>query len=50
MKWSEILRNKVSIIIRRYTEHMKFYCFVHIFLFFYFLSLYIWLYVLCASI
>ena len=46
MKWSEGLRNRVSIIIRRYTDHMKFYCFFRIF-WFYFLSLYIWLYVLC---
>ena len=30
MKWSEILRNKVSIIIRRYTDHFKFYCFFSI--------------------
>jgi len=32
MKWSEGLRNRVSIIIRRYTDHMKFYCFFHILL------------------
>ena len=29
MKWSEDLRNRVSVIIRRYTDNMKFYCFVH---------------------
>jgi len=32
VKWSEGLRNRVSIIIRRYTDHMKFYCFFHILL------------------
>jgi len=32
LKWSEGLRNRVSIIIRRYTGHMKFYCFFHILL------------------
>jgi hypothetical protein len=32
-KWSEGLRNRVSIIIRRYTDHMEFYCFFHILLF-----------------
>ena len=32
VKWNEGLRNKVSIIIRRHTDHMKFYCFFHILL------------------
>ena len=32
MKWSECLRNKMSIIIRKYTNHEKFYCFFHILL------------------
>jgi len=32
VKWSEGLRNRVSIIIRRCTDHMKFYCFFHILL------------------
>ena len=33
MKWSEGLRNRVSIIIRRNTDHMNFYCFFHVLLF-----------------
>jgi hypothetical protein len=32
VKWSESPRKRVSIIIRRYTNHMKFYCFFHILL------------------
>jgi len=32
VKWSEGLRNRMSVIIRRYTDHMKFYCFFHILL------------------
>jgi len=32
VKWSEGLRNRVSIIIGRYTDHMKFDCFFHILL------------------
>jgi hypothetical protein len=31
VKWSEGLRNRVSIVTRRYTDHMKFYSFFHIF-------------------
>ena len=36
------------IIIRKYTDHMNFAA-SFIFFWFYFISLYIWLYVLCAS-
>jgi hypothetical protein len=32
VKWNEGLRNRVSIIIRRFTERMTFYCFFHILL------------------
>jgi hypothetical protein len=32
VKYSEDRRNWVSVIIRRYTDHMKFYCFFHILL------------------
>jgi hypothetical protein len=48
VKWSEGLRNRVSIIIRRYTDHMKFAA-SFIFFWFCFVSLYIWLYVLCKA-
>jgi hypothetical protein len=49
VKWSEGLRNSVSIIIRKYTDHMKFTASFLFFFWFYFVS-YIWLYVLCVSI
>jgi hypothetical protein len=49
VKLNEGLSNRVSIIIRKYTDHMKFAA-SFIFFWFYFVSLYIWLYFLYAFV
>ena len=41
VKWTESLRKRVSVIIRRYADHVKFVASFTLF-WFYFVSLYIW--------
>jgi len=57
VKWGEGPSNRVSVIIRRYIDQMKFAAHMavrlsrsFIFLWFYFVSLYIWLYVVYAFV
>jgi hypothetical protein len=46
VKWSEDLRNRVSIIIIRYTDRMKYYCFFPVLLVLLYFVVYIW-YIFC---
>ena len=48
-KWSEALRNRSSIIIRIYTGHMTFAA-SFVFVWFYFVSSYMWLYIMYSSV
>jgi hypothetical protein len=55
VKWSNNLSSRVSAIVRSYIDHMRFVAymaipFIKLFHFFYFISLYMWLYILYASV
>ena len=50
VKWSEGLRNRVSVIIRRYTNRMKFYCFFRILFLPFCIIVYMVVYFVCCCL